>query len=260
MHPALSLDIGNGQCFACHSRSGRISTSYEGWHELHEPPAQASDPVQPSPPRFRTIEDDRVFERVLPDIHQQRGLDCIDCHTPAEVMGDGVAHASKSGQLRVACADCHAPAGTSLPTVPASGLDPESRRILAVRAWPGPAAAHHVRTAKGDALVNVVVDPTGRPAMVRKRTGERRELKPTARVCVEGRGHAQAFVRQLPHLVGSPMHRRATRRSTRRERASIGSPMPRSGANGTRRPGRSLRTFLPWASGVSKRPAARRAR
>ena len=191
VHPALSLDIGNGQCFACHSRSGRISTSYEGWHELHEPPAQASDPAQPSPSRFRIIEGDRVFERVLPDIHQQRGLDCIDCHTPAEVMGDGVAHASKSGQLRVACADCHAPASTSLPTVPASGLDPESRRILAIRAWPGPAATHHVRTAKGDALVNVVVDPTGRPAMVRKRTGERRELKPTARVCVEGRGHAR---------------------------------------------------------------------
>ena len=43
-HPALSLDIGNGQCFGCHSRSGRISTSYEGWHEMHDPPAGASDP------------------------------------------------------------------------------------------------------------------------------------------------------------------------------------------------------------------------
>ena len=32
VHPALSLDIDNGQCFGCHSRSGRISTSYEGWH------------------------------------------------------------------------------------------------------------------------------------------------------------------------------------------------------------------------------------
>ena len=44
VHPAVSLDIDNGQCFGCHSRSGRISTSYEGWHEVHEPPAAASDP------------------------------------------------------------------------------------------------------------------------------------------------------------------------------------------------------------------------
>jgi hypothetical protein len=189
VHPALSLDIGNGQCFACHSRSGRISTSYEGWHELHEAPAAATDPKQPLPSRYRIVEGDRVFERVIPDIHQQRGLDCIDCHTSNEVMGDGVAHASKSGQLRVTCVDCHAPAGTSLPTVPASGLDPESRRILALRTWPGPAASEHVRTAKGETLVNVVIDPKGSPVMIRKRTGERLELKPTARVCVEGRGH-----------------------------------------------------------------------
>ncbi|MCX6550445.1 MAG: hypothetical protein NTY02_05460, partial [Acidobacteria bacterium] len=86
VHPAVSLDIGNGQCFGCHSRSGRISTSYEGWHEMHEPPAAASDPARPGPSIFRTLEDDRVFERVMPDIHQQRGLDCIDCHTSTEVM------------------------------------------------------------------------------------------------------------------------------------------------------------------------------
>jgi len=191
VHPALSLDIGNGQCFGCHSRSGRIATSFEGWHEMNEPPAQAADPARPLSAGYRVVEGDRVFERVIPDIHHQRGLDCIDCHTSAEVMGDGVAHATKSGQLRVACTDCHAPAGASLPTVTSSALDPESRRILAIRAWPGPAASHHGRTAKGDALVNVVIDPEGRPAMVRKRTGERLALKPTARVCVEGRGHAR---------------------------------------------------------------------
>ncbi len=32
-HPSLSLKISNDHCFGCHSRSGRISTSYEGWHE-----------------------------------------------------------------------------------------------------------------------------------------------------------------------------------------------------------------------------------
>ena len=191
VHPALSLDIDNGQCFGCHSRSGRISTSYEGWHEVHEPPNAASDPARPSPSVFRTLADERVFERVMPDVHQQRGLDCIDCHTAVEVMGDGVAHARKSEQLRVTCEDCHPRPGSALPAVPAGQIDPESRRILAVRAWPGPAASHYVRTRGGDTLVNVVLDAAGMPRLVRKRTGERRELKPSARVCVEGRGHAR---------------------------------------------------------------------
>ena len=188
-HPALSLDIDDGQCFGCHSRSGRISTSYEGWHEMHEPPADASDPARPAPSRFRKLDDDRVFERVLPDIHQQRGLDCVDCHTSVEVMGDGVARGRKSEQVRVECEDCHALPGSLLPVVQAAQLDPESRRILAVRGWPAPAASHYVRTPKGDALVNVVVDATGLLRLVRKRTGERRELKPAAPVCREGQGH-----------------------------------------------------------------------
>jgi hypothetical protein len=189
VHPALSLDIGNVQCFGCHSRSGRISTSYEGWHEVHEPPADASNAARPAPRRYRALQDERVFERVMPDIHQQRGLDCIDCHTSTEVMGDGVAHQRKSEQLRVTCEDCHAAPGASVPAIPASKIDPESRRILTLRGWPGPAASHFVRTPKGDALVNVVIDAAGTPRLIRKRTGERREVKPSAPVCVEGRGH-----------------------------------------------------------------------
>ncbi len=191
VHPAISLDIRNSQCFGCHSRSGRISTSYEGWHEMHEPPAEASDPARPSPSRFRALADDRVFERVMPDVHQQRGLDCIDCHTANEVMGDGVAHARKQDQLRVACEDCHVRPGAAPSTVPASRLDPESRKILTVRQWPGPAPGPFVRASSGEMLVNVVPRAEGGTSLVRKRTGERRVGKPAKTVCVEGEGHAR---------------------------------------------------------------------
>ena len=33
IHPQLSLNVTNNHCFGCHSRSGRISTNYEGWFE-----------------------------------------------------------------------------------------------------------------------------------------------------------------------------------------------------------------------------------
>jgi len=191
VHPALSLDIGNGQCFGCHSRSGRISTSYEGWHERHDPPPSASDPARPGPSTSLVLEDRRVFERVLPDIHQQMGMACIDCHTATEVMGDGQVHARKHDQLRVACDDCHVRPGAAIATVPVSGLDPESRKILAVRQWPGPAASHYVRARSGETLVNVAIEADGRMVLVHKRTGERRPVKPSRQVCVEGAGHAR---------------------------------------------------------------------
>ena len=188
-HPAISLDIGNSQCFGCHSRSGRISTSYEGWHEMHDPPAAASDRDRPVPSRYRVLEDDRVFERVLPDIHHERGLDCIDCHTANEVMGDGKAHAHKRAQLKVGCEDCHARPGARLASVPGSKLDPESRRILALREWTGVPGEKHGVARSGEPLVNVVVDTGGRAQMIRKRSGQRLKLQPMAAVCTEGGGH-----------------------------------------------------------------------
>ena len=33
VHPSVSLKVSDNHCFGCHSRSGRISTNYEGWHE-----------------------------------------------------------------------------------------------------------------------------------------------------------------------------------------------------------------------------------
>jgi hypothetical protein len=189
VHSSLDLQVGNGKCFGCHSRSGRISTSYEGWHEMHEPP-----PAIPAPTdsRYRVLPDERVFERARPDVHQQRGLECVDCHIATEVMGDGKPHARKSAQVRLLCVDCHAPAGSSLPTLPASGLDPESRRILALRRLPGPLPKQFIKTRRGDALVNAgMEEATGKPRLMLKRDGLRKELKPTAAVCVEGAGHAR---------------------------------------------------------------------
>ena len=189
VHPSLDLQMDNGKCFGCHSRSGRISTNYEGWHEMHEPPGE---PPAPGDSRYRVLADDRVFEKAPADIHQQRGLTCVDCHSSLEVMGDGKAHARKGTQVRLQCVDCHAPAGSSLPTLPLARLDPESRRLLALRRWPNSAPQRFLQTRKGDALVNGVMDETtGRPRLLLKRDGQRKELKPTAPVCVEGAGHAR---------------------------------------------------------------------
>ncbi|MCB9209116.1 MAG: hypothetical protein H6609_07015, partial [Ignavibacteriales bacterium] len=101
-HPSFSLNITNDHCFGCHSRSGRISTSYEGWHET----SFTSDEFNESE-KYRLLQDGRVFEKVIPDIHFEAGLVCVDCHISYEIMGDGNFYEHKEQQILVKCEDCH---------------------------------------------------------------------------------------------------------------------------------------------------------
>ena len=173
VHPDIALPVGNAPCFGCHSRSGRISLSYDGWHEANPPPPEAQ------PARTRTLEDERVVVQVAPDVHSTRGLLCIDCHTAQEVMGDGTLHARQSEQLRVACGDCH-PHSRPV-TVAASEVDSGSRRIMRLRNFP--AAERVLATASGDVLVNAHVDADGRARLVRKRDGVALDLRPARPQC-----------------------------------------------------------------------------
>lgn len=192
VHPALSLAVDNGKCFLCHSRSGRISTSFEGWMELHDPPDSLRRTTDSrEDPLHRTLADNRVFERIRPDIHHERGMDCIDCHGAKEVMGDGVAHARKSGQLRLGCADCHAAPGQSLPSLPLAALDAESRTLLKLRKVPVEGASRFLQTGRGEALVNGTFDASGRPVLLQKRTGRSLPLKPQSAACTGAPGHAR---------------------------------------------------------------------
>jgi len=182
VHPSLSLAIGNEHCFGCHSRSGRISTSYEGWMERER---EAPDAAAPG--RSRVLEDGRVFERAEPDIHHTKKLECVDCHNAREVMGDGVVHARKWEQIEVACEDCHL-VGAPV-TVPAAGLDAESRKILTVRKRPADDRPFLTARATGLPLVNAFLDRDGAARMWLKRSGEIVELKRPAAVCLQGGGH-----------------------------------------------------------------------
>ncbi len=182
-HPGLTVNPGNDHCFGCHSRSSRISTSYEGWHELNHAPRDGTDRA-----RLRTLDDGRTFERVVPDLHHERGLDCIDCHTSNEVMGSGAVVARKSEQQRIGCTDCHA---RKLAAIDVAAIDPESRTLLALRNWTLTPSQRMGAAANGEPLVNVVVDADGRGQLRRKRDGASLPLIPPLPVCTQDRGHAR---------------------------------------------------------------------
>ncbi len=189
-HPSFSLAVDNGKCFGCHSRSGRISTSYEGWHEMLEAPGAAALAADTSARQrqYRLLEDGRYFTRVTSDVHQARGMDCIDCHTAGEVMGKGaiVSHARDQVQLR--CADCHA---RRLSTIPPAHADAETTQLLALRGWTFTREERLAVTSTGGVLPNVVVSPASGARLRRKRTGEWMPLRAPLPVCLQGSGHAR---------------------------------------------------------------------
>ena len=175
---------------------------------------------RPSPSRFRTLADERVFERVVPDIHQQRGLDCIDCHTANEVMGDGVAHAKKQDSCawRARTATC-ARAPRRRPCRPRGSI-PSRARSSRFASGPGrpPATSCARRRARCWSTSSPTRGGRDEPrAQAHRRTavGEAGE----ARVR-RGPGARAPVVRQLPHRLGAAVPdvphvvRRATPRRT----------------------------------------------
>lgn len=183
-HPSLTVNPRNAHCFGCHSRSGRIALGYEGWNEMHTPGGAA--PANAGSPKVRKLDDGRYVEKIVPDVHHERGLECIDCHTANEVMGAGAEVARKAQQQRVGCEDCHA---RKLVSVAAEFVDPESRKLMALRRWTLGPGERMGTTRDGEPLVNVVVEEGKGARLRRKRTGESLPLKAPLAACTEGKGH-----------------------------------------------------------------------
>jgi hypothetical protein len=189
VHPRLSVHAGGLHCFGCHSRSSRISTSYEGWHEMRNDPDVAA--LKAEAARYRQLQDGRYFERKTADLHHTAGLECIDCHTALEVMGSGHTVTHKAQALRVRCEDCHAAAGGKLASRDAKDIDPESRKILGLRGWKLQPGQRVGATRSGDTLLNVTVDTAGRGTLRHKGDGSDSPLKPQAAACSGDTAHAR---------------------------------------------------------------------
>lgn len=90
-------------CARCHNRSGRIAFSYQGLYDGNNGlvPTRRGEggPVMTSGARNLT--------HITPDVHFAAGMECIDCHTSRDVMGDGYAYRNMYLQTEIACEDCH---------------------------------------------------------------------------------------------------------------------------------------------------------
>lgn len=181
-HPSLSLNITNEHCFGCHSRSGRISTSYEGWHETSLTKEEVGDNE-----KYRLLEDGRVFRMIKADVHYEAGLVCADCHISYEVMGDGKFYEHKEEQIFVKCEDCHSLEKHETMTLAdfdfeskkiakINGIDNENRKFIKVKKSESP-------------LINTFVKNSREVKLIGKQTKKEHKLNPPKFLCVSSNIH-----------------------------------------------------------------------
>ncbi len=196
-HPSLTIQVSRRHCFGCHSRSARISTNYEGWHETELSPAELAGSSS-----YQILEDGRVFVRLNPDIHFQRGMECIDCHTWREAMGDGKSHYHQEDQVEISCKDCHP---TSPPrTVGLEKLDQIEVKILEQRDFLKKIKTFILASKSGRPLLNVTLDKGGNVLVIGKNSGKLYRPKPPPTICTDAVYGHQRLTCQSCHTPSAP--------------------------------------------------------
>ena len=94
-------------CTRCHYGDASIGLSYRG---LAQPvPGMPQTPDAPGLHKKRLngvyyISDPAATP---PDVHHQRGMHCVDCHTRNDVMGDGFLYSRMEDAVEITCEACH---------------------------------------------------------------------------------------------------------------------------------------------------------
>jgi len=109
-HPrvhTVKREIPSEQCIHCHHRGARIGLSFTGRAQM--PPRLPSGPgvAGTTDQRFNSNYHYTDPETNPRDIHNERGLHCIDCHTAAGVMGDGNIYGHMDQATKTECRQCH---------------------------------------------------------------------------------------------------------------------------------------------------------
>ncbi len=94
-------------CTSCHYGDASVGMHFRGFSQL--PPGAAGGPEVPGTTdtllnRAYYLSDPSMTP---PDVHHERGMACVDCHTLGDVMGDGKLHSKMEDAVEISCEDCH---------------------------------------------------------------------------------------------------------------------------------------------------------
>lgn len=89
------------QCEHCHNNNG-VGQEFEGLFAKPSRPKETLEPINSEKPVLYGKE----HEFLVPDIHREKGMHCIDCHIGDEMKPEAEPEALHSG-VQIRCVDCH---------------------------------------------------------------------------------------------------------------------------------------------------------
>jgi hypothetical protein len=129
IHPLITRGVRSVNCVRCHNRSGRIGISYMGLFESEG----YGTPYQGGQLNAKQLPGARFYLEIADDVHHEKGMECIDCHTRNEVMGDGTSYAHYEEQLEISCEVCHSESpGTTRKNNILNNLEQEDGKVVLV--------------------------------------------------------------------------------------------------------------------------------
>ena len=168
----MNILPGDDVCIRCHNRSGRISLSYNGIYDGNNSLVPTKDGL-PGPILISGV---RNLRHMPKDIHKKYGLECIDCHTSRDLMGDGYIYENMYMQTEITCEDCHGD-GKNLPKTKRITGENDSPILESENyAFKIKNGTEMVLTSKGRMFSNVYKEKD-KFYLQRKRTGEKIEIK-----------------------------------------------------------------------------------
>ena len=182
---------GTAVCARCHNRSGRIALSYQGLYDG----SNGLVPTVKGEPGPVVASGARTLTHIQPDVHHAAGMECIDCHTSRDVMGDGYAYSSMYRQTEIACEDCHG-SGAGRPKLRTISRE-NDEALRESRGYPRPLTMgmHVVQTARGRGYANVFSE-RGSIWLQGKRSGRLHRVKVitgTPEHTLPGHGRLECF-------------------------------------------------------------------
>jgi len=110
----FTVAIPSVQCEHCHNYNG-VGNEFEGLFGKPARPKTAQIKVE----KDQSVLYGRSHEFLLPDIHREKGMHCIDCHGPDEIKADASKNPTQHDAVKVRCETCHgtnnqAPTGIKL--------------------------------------------------------------------------------------------------------------------------------------------------
>ncbi len=98
----LTVAVPSVQCEHCHQNNG-VGNEYEGLF---------ATPARPQGSQKLTGQEDPVlhgkqYEFLVPDIHRERGMHCIDCHSAKEMKSASEKSETLHDTVTIRCEDCH---------------------------------------------------------------------------------------------------------------------------------------------------------